>query len=92
MKATNFITLLVICCMAIGFFTPAQRFFISYATVWRCLIRNEALELQMVEDLHAPHEARVNRTLGSMPHFYEAFDIPEGSKMFIDPEERAAIW
>ena len=73
-------------------FTPAQRFFISYATVWRCLIRNEALELQMVEDLHAPHEARVNRTLGSMPHFYEAFDIPEGSKMFIDPEERAAIW
>ena len=73
-------------------FTPAQRFFISYATVWRCLIRNEALELQMVEDLHAPHEARANRTLGSMPHFYEAFDIPEGSKMFIDPEERAAIW
>ena len=47
---------------------------------------------QIPEDLHAPHEARVNRTLGSMPHFYEAFDIPEGSKMFIDPEERAAIW
>ena len=73
-------------------FTPAQRFFISYATVWRCNIRDEALELQMREDLHSPHEARANRALGSMPHFYEAFDIPEGSKMYIAPEERAAIW
>ena len=73
-------------------FTPAQRFFISYATVWRCNIRNEALELQMKEDLHSPHEARANRALGSMPHFYEAFDIPEGSKMYIALEERATIW
>ena len=73
-------------------FTPAQRFFISYATVWRCNIRDEALELQMKEDLHSPHEARANRALGSMPHFYEAFDIPEGSKMYIAPEDRAAIW
>ena len=73
-------------------FSPAQRFFISYATVWRCNIRDEALELQMKEDLHSPHEARANRALGSMPHFYEAFDIPEGSKMYIAPEERAAIW
>ncbi len=73
-------------------FSPAQRFFISYATVWRCNIRDEALELQMKEDLHSPHEARANRALGSMPHFYEAFDIHEGSKMYIAPEERAAIW
>lgn len=73
-------------------FSPAQRFFISYATVWRCNIRDEALELQIKEDLHSPHEARANRALGSMPHFYEAFDIPEGSKMYIAPEERAAIW
>ena len=73
-------------------FSPAQRFFISYATVWRCNIRDEALELQMKEDLHSPHEARANRALGSMSHFYEAFDIPEGSKMYIAPEERAAIW
>ena len=73
-------------------FTPAQRFFISYATIWRCNIRDEALELQMKEDLHSPHEARANRALGSMPHFYEAFDIPEGSKMYIALEERATIW
>ena len=73
-------------------FTPAQRFFISYGTVWRNNIRDKALERRIKEDVHSPAEARVNRTLGSMPHFYEAFDIPEGSKMYLAPEERAKIW
>ena len=75
-------------------FTPAQRFFISYASVWRCNILDKALERQINddEDIHSPHEARANRALGSMTHFYDAFDIPEGSKMYIAPEQRAAIW
>ncbi|MBR4147189.1 MAG: M13 family metallopeptidase [Bacteroidales bacterium] len=73
-------------------FTPAQRFFISYGTVWRTNIRDKALERKLKEDVHSPAEARVNCVLRSMPHFYEAFDIPEGSKMYIAPEERAMIW
>ena len=73
-------------------YTPAQRFFISYATIWRNNIRDKALERRIKEDVHSPAEARVNRTLGSMPHFYEAFDIQPGTKMYIAPEERATIW
>ena len=73
-------------------YTPAQRFFISYGTIWRNNIRDKALERRIKEDVHSPAEARVNRTLGSMPHFYEAFDIQPGNKMYIAPEERAAIW
>ena len=73
-------------------FTPAQRFFISYGTIWRNNIRDKALERRIKEDVHSPAEARVNRTLGSMPHFYEAFDIKPENKMYIAPEERAAIW
>ena len=73
-------------------FTPAQRFFISYATIWRNNSRDKYLERQVVTDVHSPAEARVNRTLGSVSHFYEAFDIPEGSNMYIAPEERATIW
>ena len=73
-------------------FTPAQRFFISYGTIWRNNSRDKYLERQVVTDVHSPAEARVNRALGSMPHFYEAFDIPKGSKMYIAPEERANIW
>ena len=72
--------------------TPAQRFFISYGTIWRNNIRDKALERRIKEDVHSPAEARVNRTLGSMPHFYEAFDIKPENKMYIAPEERAAIW
>ena len=73
-------------------FTPAQRFFISYGTVWRNNIRDKALERRIKEDVHSPAEARVNRTLGSMPHFYEAFEIQPNNKMYIAPEERASIW
>ena len=73
-------------------FTPAQRFFISYGTIWRNNIRDKALERRIKEDVHSPAEARVNRTLSSMPHFYEAFDIKPENKMYLDPEERAAIW
>ena len=73
-------------------FTPAQRFFISYGSIWRTNIRDKAFEMRLKTDVHAPAEARVNRALGSMPHFYEAFDIPAGSKMYIAPEDRATIW
>ena len=73
-------------------FTPAQRFFISYGTIWRNNSRDKYLERTIKSNEHSPSEARVNRALGSMPHFYEAFDIPEGSMMYIAPEERAAIW
>ena len=73
-------------------FTRAQRFFISYGTIWRNNSRDKYLERQVKTDVHSPAEARVNRTLGSMPHFYEAFDIQPENKMYIAPEERAAIW
>ena len=73
-------------------FTPAQRFFISYGTIWRNNSRDKYLERQVVTDVHSPAEARVNRALGSMPHFYEAFEILPENKMYIAPEERAAIW
>ena len=73
-------------------FTPAQRFFISYGTIWRNNSRDKYIERQVKTDVHSPAEARVNRTLGSMPHFYEAFDIQPGNGMYIAPEERANIW
>jgi len=73
-------------------FTPAQRFFISYGTIWRNNSRDKYIERQVKTDVHSPAEARVNRTLGSMPHFYEAFDIQPENTMYIAPEERAVIW
>lgn len=73
-------------------FTPAQRFFVSYGTIWRNNSRDKYIERQVKTDVHSPAEARVNRALGSMPHFYEAFDIQPENGMYIAPEERASIW
>ncbi len=77
---------------ALDGYTPAQRFFISYGTIWRNNIRDKALERRILEDVHSPAEARVNRTLFSMPHFYEAFEISPEDKLYIAPENRANIW
>lgn len=78
--------------VSIDGYTPAQRFFISYGTIWRNNIRDKALERRILEDVHSPAEARVNRTLFSMPHFYEAFEISPEDKLYIAPENRASIW
>ena len=74
-------------------FTPEQRFFISYAQIWRHNIRDERLMQQLKEGPHAPGEARVNGIVYNMEEFYQAFGITqENSKRFIEPERRAAIW
>lgn len=77
---------------AIDGFTPAQRFYMSYATVWRNVIRDKALERRIKEDVHSPAEARVNRALFSVDNFYKAFDIDENAKLYIAPDDRAKIW
>ena len=38
--------------------TPQQRFFISVATVWRAEVRDEALQTQIMTDVHSPAQVR----------------------------------
>lgn len=73
-------------------FTPAQRFFLSYAQVWRQNIRDKELMKRLKEDVHSPGEARVNGALVNVPEFYEAFGIQEGDKLFVAPDKRAIVW
>jgi putative endopeptidase len=72
--------------------TPEQRFFISYAQVWRNHIRDQELMRQINEGPHSPGEARVNGIVYNMESFYQAFDINNEGQRFIAPENRAAIW
>jgi putative endopeptidase len=70
-----------------------QRFFISYATIWRENIRPESLRNQVLSDVHAPNHLRVNCVVFNMPEFYAAFpEITEKSRLYRLPEERVAIW
>ncbi len=73
-------------------FTPDQRFFISWATVWRTKIRPEALKKQIKTDPHAPGQVRAVQPLRNTEAFHKAFEIKEGDKMYLKPEERVKIW
>ena len=70
-----------------------RRFFISYATIWRENIRPDALRNQVLSDVHAPNDMRVNCVVFNMPEFYSAFpEITRNSALYRPPEKRTEIW
>lgn len=73
-------------------FTPEQRFFMSWATVWRTKSRDEALRTQIKTDPHSPGMVRAVQPLLNVDAFYEAFDIKEGDANYLAPEDRVRIW
>ncbi|MDB2426855.1 M13 family metallopeptidase, partial [Flavobacteriaceae bacterium] len=73
-------------------FTAEQRFFMSWATVWRTLTREDALRTQIKTDPHSPGIQRATQPLKNVDAFYTAFDIQEGDKMYLPKEQRVRIW
>jgi predicted metalloendopeptidase len=73
-------------------FTPQQRFFISWATVWRSKMRDEAIKNQVKTDPHSPGMYRAYVPLQNVDAFYEAFGIKPGDGMYIEPAKRVKIW
>lgn len=73
-------------------FTPEQRFFISWATIWRTKARDEAIKNQVKTDPHSPGMYRAYVPLQNVDSFYKAFTITEKDKMFIDSDNRVKIW
>lgn len=72
--------------------TAEQRFFMSWATVWRTKQREESLRNQIKTDPHSPGRYRATEPLKNVDAFFEAFDIKEGDPMFVAPEDRVRIW
>lgn len=73
-------------------YTQEQRFFLSWATVWRNKTRAEALRTQIKNDPHSPGLYRAYLPLQNVEEFYKAFDIQEGDDMYVAPEDRVKIW
>lgn len=73
-------------------FTPEQRYFLSWATVWRSKYRDEALKNQIKTDPHSPGMVRASQPLKNVDAFYTAFDIKEGDAMFLEEDSRIKIW
>lgn len=73
-------------------YTPEQRFFISFAQIWKGNATEEFLRSQVATDNHSPTEFRVNGTLRNMPEFFKAFDVKEGDAMRNSEEKLVSIW
>jgi predicted metalloendopeptidase len=73
-------------------FTPEQRFFLSFASIWRDNQRPEAVRLLVNTDPHSPPRFRVNGPLSNLDEFAAAFDVPEGSPMRRPAADRVTIW
>ncbi|HEX4350927.1 MAG TPA: M13 family metallopeptidase, partial [Verrucomicrobiae bacterium] len=72
--------------------TPLQRYFLGYALGWAQHDREEHLRKQLLSDVHAPPEWRVNGPLANVPEFYEAFGVKPGEPMWRSPEMRVKVW
>lgn len=73
-------------------FTQPQRFFISWATIWRNKIRDKELAMRLLTDPHSPGYFRAIGPLENHDGFYEAFDLKEGHKMYKAEKDRVKIW
>jgi predicted metalloendopeptidase len=72
--------------------TPEQRFFLSYANLWRGVVRPEEQRKRLNTDPHSPPEWRVRGPLSNLDEFARAFEVPEGAPMRRAAAERVAIW
>lgn len=72
--------------------TPEQRFFMSWATIWRIKYRDETLRTQILTDPHSPGMYRAMGPLSNMPEFYTAFNVQEGDPMWRPDSLRVKIW
>ncbi|HEY9680547.1 MAG TPA: M13 family metallopeptidase [Oculatellaceae cyanobacterium] len=73
-------------------FTPEQRFFLSFAQIWRMNIRDAEQKRLITIDPHSPGAFRAVGPLMNVQEFYDAFEIKPGSPMWRAPELRAKIW
>jgi putative endopeptidase len=73
-------------------FTPDQRFFLSWAQVWKGNILNESAAQLIVTDSHSPGPYRTIGAPVNMDAWYNAFDIKPGNKLYKKPEDRIRIW
>ncbi|HBE70586.1 MAG TPA: peptidase M13 [Planctomycetaceae bacterium] len=72
--------------------TGDQRFFLGWGQIWRRLYREKELKQRLITDPHSPSRYRCNGILSNMDAFYEAFEVPQGSGMYIAPDKRVRIW
>ena len=73
-------------------FTPDQRFFLSWAQVWRGNILPESAAQSILTDPHSPGPYRTIGPIVNMDAWYKAFNVQPGDQLYKKPEDRIRIW
>jgi endothelin-converting enzyme/putative endopeptidase len=72
-------------------FTGDQQFFIAFGQNWASKAREASLRRQVMTDPHSPGEYRCD-TVRNIDAWYKAFDVKEGEKLYLSPNDRVRIW
>jgi len=72
-------------------FTGDQRFFLSFAQIWRRKIRPESLRRSLITNGHAPGHYRA-LTVRNLDAWYAAFAVGEEAKLYLPPAGRVQLW
>ena len=72
--------------------TPVQRYFLGYSLGWQGHQRDQRLAQQILTDVHAPANLRVNGPFSDVPEFYQAFNVKPGQKLWRPDSLRVTIW
>ena len=72
--------------------TRDQRFFLSWARVWRSSTRDKAALVLLNSDPHAPAKFRAIAAPSNMPAFAKAFQCKDGDPMVRSGDKRVQIW
>ena len=73
-------------------YTEDQRFFLSWARVWRNNTREKQAMLYLNIDPHAPASLRAIGAPSNMPAFAQAFQCKAGESMVRDDDKQVKIW
>ncbi|MGJ7030716.1 M13 family metallopeptidase [Niabella hirudinis] len=76
----------------IGGLTPDQRFFLSWAQLWKEYIDDMNLAQMILTNQHPPGRYRTIGPLVNTDAWYQAFDVKPGEKLYKKPGNRIRIW
>lgn len=73
-------------------YTQAQRFFFSWATIWRQNLTLGEASFRLRHDRHAPAGIRANAAAANLDAYLRAFQCSAADPMHVGPDDRVAIW
>ncbi len=73
-------------------FSGDQRYFLSWAQVWRPISTEAEIRHRLATDVHSPYQFRANGAVRNVDAWYEAFDVGPDDDLYLPPGQRVRIW